>query len=211
MVRPLVTPGRRPAAGRGEGWRRPCRAGQGASPCPRFPLPRPGRVPRVRQPGRRAGPEGTRSAVEARGAGPYPSGRRQPSPRPRTGPRSRFFLTRLLSRPAFLPGMPGSLEPRRRHPLARRVPPLLVEPGDVARRHEPDVGDPGPAAFGFVVPDQLGLVQAVEALGRRIVVTVTLCPGRGDRPGLGEPQAVLDGQVLGGFNRSSRRSAGASN
>jgi len=57
--------------------RRSSAAGR-ASPWPWF-LPRPGRGPRVSS-RPQAGPGGTRSAVEARGAGPYPQAAARPHP-----------------------------------------------------------------------------------------------------------------------------------
>jgi hypothetical protein len=64
----------------GEGGRRASCGGTGASPWPWF-LPRPGRVPRVSS-RPQAGPAGTRSAVEARGAGRYPQAAARPHPAP---------------------------------------------------------------------------------------------------------------------------------
>ena len=49
---------------------------------------------------------------------------------------------------------------------------------------------------GAAGADQLGLVQAVDRLGQRVVVAVASGADRADRAGLGEPLGVADAQVL---------------
>ena len=64
----------------------------------------------------------------------------------------------------------------------------VVEPVDPLGGGDLDVidGPPGPARF-----DQLGLVQAVDRLGQRVVERVADRPDGGGDAGLGEPFAVL--------------------
>ena len=52
--------------------------------------------------------------------------------------------------------------------------------------------------------DQLGLEQADDRLGQRVVVGIAAGTDGGRRAGLREPFGVADGQVLGGFNWSSQ-------
>src|SRR3546814_3304295 len=52
--------------------------------------------------------------------------------------------------------------------------------------------------------DDLGLVKAIDRLSQSVVVAVTDAAHRGLDPGFGKAFGVLDGHILGGFNRSSQ-------
>ena|SRR5450759_3468590 len=75
--------------------------------------------------------------------------------------------------------MVGGLELGRRDVAAGPVEPLGIPPSDPGRGRELDLVDRAP---GTPRADELGLVQAVDALGEGIVVGVPLAPDRGDRP-----------------------------
>src|SRR3546814_16232197 len=51
--------------------------------------------------------------------------------------------------------------------------------------------------------DDLGLVKAIDRLSQSVVVAVTDAAHRGLDPGFGKAFGVLDGHLLGGFNRPS--------
>ncbi len=179
----MVTPcraGQRPAEGR-RGRRPP--AGAGLLPWPFHPGIRAGRVPRVKdpaQPGpapqaslRRGGPgRKLQAAAPAAPAVPAPAG------------------AGVLS----LPVPPGLHVLGRGDAAAGAVQPVIVEPVHVACGGGLEGGDGVPGALR---PDQLGLVQAVVALGDRVVVTVPFRPDRGDRAGGLQPGGAGNRQVLG--------------
>jgi hypothetical protein len=48
--------------------------------------------------------------------------------------------------------------------------------------------------------NQLGLVQAVDGLGQRVVIAVALAANRGLDARLGQTLLTTNEQVLGGFN-----------
>ncbi len=76
-----------------------------------------------------------------------------------------------------------------------------LNPVDVGEGGQLEVVQPLP---GAVVADQLGLVQPDGRFGDGVVIRVAFGPDRGEDAGVGEPFAVADRQVLGGFKGSSQ-------
>ena len=69
----------------------------------------------------------------------------------------------------------------------------VVEPVDVVERLPFDVLDVAPRTLSV---DQLSLVETVEALGQRIIVTITLRANRCDDLGFAETLGVTNAEVL---------------
>ena len=69
----------------------------------------------------------------------------------------------------------------------------VVEPVDVVERGPFDVLDVAP---GSLSADQLGLVETVERLGERVVVTVALGADRRNDLGFAETLGVANAEVL---------------
>ena len=67
----------------------------------------------------------------------------------------------------------------------------MIEPVDPAQRRELDVVDCAPRA---AAPDHLGLVEAVDGLGERVVVGVADAANRALDAGLGEALRVTNRQ-----------------
>jgi hypothetical protein len=67
----------------------------------------------------------------------------------------------------------------------------VIEPVDPLQGGVLDLVDAPP---GATPADQLGLVQADDRLGQRVVVGVAAGADRGDRAGLGEAFGVADGE-----------------
>ena len=86
-----------------------------------------------------------------------------------------------------------SLELERRHVVERLVDAPVVEPADVVECCPFDVLDVAPRSLAV---DQLALVEAVEALGERVVVAVALGADRRDDLGLVEALGVANAEVL---------------
>ena len=86
-----------------------------------------------------------------------------------------------------------SLELGWRHVVERLVDPAFVEPVDVGERRPLDVLDVAP---GSLAVNQLGLVEAVEALGERVVVGVSLGPHRRDDGCLVKSLGVANPEIL---------------
>ena len=98
-------------------------------------------------------------------------------------------------RPVFDLFSPAGLELGRRHVTDGFEQSLVVPPMHPAKGGELDVLDGPPGAFALVV-DELGLVEAIDGLGQRVVVTVTFGSDRTDSPLLFEALCVADGQIL---------------
>ena len=79
---------------------------------------------------------------------------------------------------------------------------FVIEPVNPIERCEFDVFFALPRAL---VLDDLGLVEPVDCLGHRVVITVANATDRRIDFGFLEAVSVLDRQVLGGFNRSSQQ------
>ena len=79
----------------------------------------------------------------------------------------------------------------------------MVEPIHPFERGDFDglEGPPWPTAI-----DDLGLVEAVDGLGERIVIAVADAADRWFDAGFGQALSVFYGNVLLGFNRSSQQS-----
>ena len=76
--------------------------------------------------------------------------------------------------------------------------PSVVEPVEVVERGPFDVLDVAPRSLAM---DELGLVEAVERLGERIIVTVALRANGRDDLRLAETLGVANAEVLTEFNR----------
>jgi hypothetical protein len=77
----------------------------------------------------------------------------------------------------------------------------VVEPVDPFQRGVLDGLKGSPRAASV---DYFGLVEAIDGLGQGIVVAVADAAHRGLDAGLGQALGVLDGHILGGFNRSTQ-------
>ena len=86
-----------------------------------------------------------------------------------------------------------SFELRRRDPVERFVNSTVVEPIDVLECLPFDVLNVAPWSLAM---DEFGLVETIEALGQRIIVTVALGPDRRDDLLLTESLGVANTEVL---------------
>ncbi len=81
--------------------------------------------------------------------------------------------------------------------------PMVVEPGDPFER---GIFDGLPAFPWPSTMDHLGLVEAIDRLGERIVVSVSDTPDRSFDARLGQAFGIADRNILGGIKRSSQHS-----
>src|SRR5271169_1857777 len=93
------------------------------------------------------------------------------------------FLLRVV---AFLIFFRGNV-------LAGGVQALGVIPVNPFQGREHDVIGPAPRPFSL---DELFLVEAVQRLGRRIIIRISLAPDRPDRADLAEPLGIADRGIL---------------
>jgi hypothetical protein len=92
-----------------------------------------------------------------------------------------------------LQGRVQCFELRRRHVADRLQDPAVVEPVDPLERRELDFLDVAPRA---IRADQLGLVEAVDRLGERVVVRVADAADRSLDPRIIEALGVANAEVL---------------
>ncbi len=98
--------------------------------------------------------------------------------------------------------MVGRLELRRRNVADGLEQPPVVEPVHPLERGVLDVIDTVPRTG---TTDHLGLEEADDGLGERVVIGVPAGANRRGDAGLGQPLGVADRGVLGDFNRSAQR------
>ena len=79
--------------------------------------------------------------------------------------------------------------------------PSVVEPIDPFKGGELDSLEVSPWSAPV---DHLGLVETVDGFGESIVIGISDAPDRGLHAGFGQALGVFDGDVLGGFKRSSQ-------